>query len=91
MKLLSFIGSMETADGHLYQIALLIDQLRHEDLSYRLNATKSLPKIGKIYAIYFSNCVFVAIAHALGPERTRDELLPFITGIYDYCYSFISE
>lgn len=47
----------------LYQIALLIDQLKHDDLQLRLLASKSLCKIAK----------------ALGPERTRDELIPFLT------------
>jgi serine/threonine-protein phosphatase 2A regulatory subunit A len=46
----------------LYQIALLIDQLKHDDLQFRITASKSMCKI--------ANC--------LGPERTREELLPFI-------------
>ena len=48
--------------GDLYQIALLIDQLKHEDTQQRLNASKEL----------------VRISQALGPERTRNELIPFL-------------
>jgi hypothetical protein len=43
----------------LYQVALLIDQLKHDDVQFRMNASRSL----------------TVIAQALGPERTRDELL----------------
>jgi len=46
----------------LYQISLLIDQLRHDDPQIRANATKNIGSIAK----------------ALGPERTRSELIPFI-------------
>ena len=48
----------------LYPIAILIDELKHEDVQCRLNSMRKLP----------------AIARALGPERTRNELLPFISG-----------
>ncbi|KAI1291508.1 40S ribosomal protein S3 [Mortierella claussenii] len=46
----------------LYPIAILIDELRHDDVSLRLNAIKRLN----------------TIALALGPQRTRDELIPFL-------------
>ncbi|EEB05229.1 protein phosphatase regulatory subunit Paa1 [Schizosaccharomyces japonicus yFS275] len=46
----------------LYPIAVLIDELKHDDVSYRLNALKRIS----------------TIALALGPERTRDELIPFL-------------
>lgn len=46
----------------LYQIALLIDQLKHDDQQLRLNAARNI----------------VRIARALGPDRTRDELVPFL-------------
>ena len=46
----------------LYPIAVLIDELRCEDQKKRLNSIASFPTI----------CV------ALGPTRTREELLPFI-------------
>ena len=48
----------------LYPIAILIDELKHEDVQCRLNSMRKLP----------------AIARALGAERTRSELLPFISG-----------
>lgn len=32
---------------------------------------------------------FCSIAKALGPERTRDELIPFLAGILFYCDSLV--
>jgi len=49
----------------LYPIAILIDELRHDDVSLRLNAIKRLN----------------TIALALGPQRARDELIPFLDGM----------
>ncbi len=46
----------------LYQTAALIDQLKHDDISVRVNSSSQL----------------VRIANALGPERTRNELVPFL-------------
>ena len=46
----------------LYPIAILIDELKHEDVQLRLNAIRRL----------------ATIALALGPSRTRDELIPFL-------------
>jgi serine/threonine-protein phosphatase 2A regulatory subunit A len=54
-------------DIDLYQIALLIDQLKHDDLQLRVNASNSLTQI----------------ATALGPERTRNELIPFLEDTTD--------
>lgn len=48
----------------LYPIAVLIDELKHEDVTYRLNAIRRLS----------------TIALALGVERARDELIPFLDG-----------
>ena len=48
----------------LYPIAVLIDELKHEDVILRLNAIKRLS----------------TIALALGPERTRTELVRFLDG-----------
>ncbi|KRY51863.1 Serine/threonine-protein phosphatase 2A 65 kDa regulatory subunit A alpha isoform [Trichinella britovi] len=47
----------------LYPIAILIDELRNEDVQLRLNSIRKLS----------------TIALALGPERTRTELIPFLT------------
>ena len=49
----------------MFAVALLIDELKHEDVQYRLNAMRNL----------------TVIAQALGPERTRNELLPFLQGL----------
>ena len=46
----------------MYPIAVLIDELRHEDVQTRLNAVQQLEHI----------------AIALGPTRTRNELIPFL-------------
>lgn len=50
------------ADEQLYPIAVLIDELKSDDVTLRLNS---------IYRIS-------TIALALGPERSRDELIPFL-------------
>lgn len=49
-------------DEDLYQIAALLDQLKHDDVALRVNASSNL----------------VRISNALGPERTRNELVPFL-------------
>lgn len=46
-------------------ISVLIDEFKSEDSKRRLNSVKS----------------FGTIAAALGPERTRSELIPFVSGI----------
>ena len=45
-------------------VAALIDELKHEDVAFRLNSIKKLN----------------IIANALGEERTRNELVPFLQG-----------
>jgi len=48
----------------LYPIAVLIDELKHEEVSVRLNAVRRVS----------------TIALALGVERTRQELVPYLSG-----------
>ncbi|GIX88389.1 hypothetical protein CEXT_202481 [Caerostris extrusa] len=61
-------SSDSNTDDSLYPIAVLIDELRNEDVQLRLNSIKKLS----------------TIALALGVERTRSELIPFLTDtIYD--------
>ncbi|KAK4458759.1 armadillo-type protein [Cladorrhinum samala] len=55
-------ASNSTNPDELYPIAVLIDELKHDDVLLRLNAIRRLS----------------TIALALGPERTRDELVPFL-------------
>eukprot|EP00967_Tisochrysis_lutea_P151041 scaffold293206_cov32-Tisochrysis_lutea.AAC.5 len=50
----------------LYPIAILIDELKHEDIQLRLNSIRRLP----------------TIAAALGMERSRNELIPFLNGAW---------
>lgn len=62
-------------------VATLIDELKHEDVTYRLNSIKKLD----------------VIANALGIERTRNELVPFLQGKKkkyfglekEKCYTFL--
>ncbi|CAD5227442.1 unnamed protein product [Bursaphelenchus okinawaensis] len=58
----------EEGEDSLYPIAVLIDELRNEDVQLRLNSIRKLS----------------TIALALGVERTRKELIQFLTDtIYD--------
>ena len=50
----------------LYPVAILIDELKNEDIQLRLNSIRRLS----------------TIALALGPERTREELIPFLNGAH---------
>ena len=54
------------ADESLFPITVLIDELRHDDVQLRLNSIRKLS----------------TIALALGAERTRTELMSFLTGSY---------
>lgn len=50
----------------LYPIAVLIDELKNEDVQARLNSISRI----------------TTIALALGPERTRTELMNFLQGTF---------
>ncbi|MBA0744578.1 hypothetical protein Gogos_007193, partial [Gossypium gossypioides] len=54
---------MAMIDEPLYPIAVLIDELKNEDIQLRLNSIRKLS----------------TIARALGEERTRKELIPFLS------------
>jgi serine/threonine-protein phosphatase 2A regulatory subunit A len=54
---------MATVDQSLYPIAVLIDELKNEEIPLRLNSIRKLS----------------TIARALGEERTRKELIPFLS------------
>ncbi|SGZ56914.1 CIC11C00000004357 [Sungouiella intermedia] len=56
---------METMTDDFYPLALLMDELKHDDVSNRIEAMQKLD----------------AIAIALGPERTLHELLPFLNDV----------
>lgn len=56
------MSSESNSEAYLHPIAILVDELRSEDVTLRLNAIHRIS----------------AIALALGTERTRDELLPFL-------------
>lgn len=53
---------MDSYDDDLYPLALLMDELKHDDVANRVEAMEKLD----------------TIAIALGPERTRQELMPFL-------------
>lgn len=54
-------------ENDLYEVALLIDDLKNEDITARLNSIKNLQQI----------------AQALGPGRARTELLPYLAESID--------
>uniref|UniRef100_M4BXL3 Phosphatase PP2A regulatory subunit A/Splicing factor 3B subunit 1-like HEAT repeat domain-containing protein n=1 Tax=Hyaloperonospora arabidopsidis (strain Emoy2) TaxID=559515 RepID=M4BXL3_HYAAE len=54
-------------DNSLYPIAILVDELKHEDVQLRLNSIRQIR----------------IIAEALGHERTQNELLPFMNDSLD--------
>ena len=54
---------MALVDEPLYPIAVLIDELKNEDIQLRLNSIRKLS----------------TIARALGEDRTRKELIPFLS------------
>lgn len=58
---------MDQNDDQLYPIAILIDELKSDDVTLRLNAIHRIS----------------TIALALGPERARDELIPFLQDSLD--------
>jgi serine/threonine-protein phosphatase 2A regulatory subunit A len=56
---------MDKFNDDLYPLALLMDELKHDDVSNRVEAMQKLD----------------TIAIALGPERTVNELLPFLNDV----------
>lgn len=60
-------GIASGIDSSLYPVAVLIDELRHDDLQSRMHSIKHLR----------------TIATALGAERAREELVPFLQEILD--------
>ncbi|KAH3667235.1 hypothetical protein OGAPHI_002884 [Ogataea philodendri] len=56
---------LNSSSEELYPIALLMDELRHDDVASRVQAMKRLD----------------TIAIALGQERTRKELIPFLEDV----------
>lgn len=54
---------MSTVEAPLYPIAVLIDELKNDDIQLRLNSIRRLS----------------TIARALGEDRTRLELIPFLS------------
>lgn len=54
-------------DDEIMPIAILMDELRSEEVQLRLNAIHSIP----------------TIALALGPQRARTELIPFLQDSVD--------
>merc|ERR1719265_735405 len=60
-------AASEDLDASLYPIMVLIDELKNEDVQLRLNSVRRL----------------ATIALALGVERTRNELVPFLNESID--------
>lgn len=51
-------------DASLQPVQILVDELKNEDVQVRLTSVRNLSVIAK----------------SLGPERTRDELIPYLEG-----------
>ncbi|KAM7533662.1 hypothetical protein Aperf_G00000120909 [Anoplocephala perfoliata] len=65
---ISATPSTNQEEDEFYPLAVLIEELRNEDVRFRLNSIQRLS----------------TIALALGPEKTRVQLIPFLTdAIYD--------
>ena len=60
-------GSAVDPKNSLYPITVLIDELKSDDKKKRVNSVKNL----------------ATISTALGKERTRNELLPYIMDLMD--------
>ncbi len=60
------MGDVDMMDGDdsLAPIKILIDELRNDDCQQRLKSVRRL----------------MTISTALGPERTREELVPYLNG-----------
>jgi hypothetical protein len=58
------IAAEKQASDPNYPISVLIDELKNEDIQQRLNAIRKLSTVAK----------------ALGPEKTRSDLIPFVNG-----------
>ena len=58
---------MVESTSNLYPVAVMIDELKSVDQKKRINSVKNLG----------------TVAIALGPERTRQELLPYILELMD--------
>ena len=54
------------SEDDLLELSYLMDSLKSDDFMVRLRATHYLP----------------TIAEAIGPERTRKELVPFLLGLF---------
>lgn len=61
------MAMVEPNNSHLYPIAVMIDELKSTDQKKRINSVKNLG----------------TVAIALGQERTRQELLPYILELMD--------
>ena len=61
------MAMVEPNNSHLYPIAVMIDELKSSDQKKRINSVKNLG----------------TVAIALGQERTRQELLPYILELMD--------
>ena len=60
-------GAKADKEQEFYPVALLVEELRDEDMEKRMHSIRSLGHISK----------------ALGQKRTRDELLPFLGEFQD--------
>jgi hypothetical protein len=62
----AFLASLPGAPPTAAQLTALLDEMRHQELAVRLNAFRNLPHI----------------AQAMGVNKTRKELIPYVTGAF---------
>jgi serine/threonine-protein phosphatase 2A regulatory subunit A len=67
LNVASLVLTLTSFNDQIAPIAILMDELRSEDAQLRLNAIHSIP----------------TIALALGPDRAREELIPFLQDSVD--------
>ena len=72
------------SDESLYPIAVLIDELRNEDVQVNAFFSKKISYLIDVRFQLRLNSIkkLSTIALALGVERTRSELIPFLTGLF---------
>ena len=72
------------SDESLYPIADLIDELRNEDVQVNAFFSKKISYLIDVRFQLRLNSIkkLSTIALALGVERTRSELIPFLTGLF---------
>jgi hypothetical protein len=65
--------SIETDAEDLYQVALLIDQLKHEDVALRIHAFKSIDVIGMTCSRTAEFCLLLMVYYFIVQRRRWEQ------------------